>query len=285
MKILNDISLRKYTTVKIGGVAENLYFPSNNDELAEITNKLTDNRFYILGGGSNLLINDEKTFNHVICLKELNSIIKKLDNEKYYVGASITLQSLIKTINQDGFGGIEYLYSVPALVGGAIVMNAGRGKKFNKSISDYIEEVQIYDVKQKKMKTISKGECEFKYRDSIFRKGELIVLGAIFRFENVSLEESERRRNERLNYVKITQDYSGYNFGSVFKKNNKIIMRIIKATRLGFKGGMRFSSKTPNWMLNTGCGTYKQAIGLINKVKKIHKLFGFEAVCEVIIWE
>jgi UDP-N-acetylmuramate dehydrogenase len=83
------------------------------------------------------------------------------------VGASVRLQKLIQFANENELGGIEYLYSVPGLVGGAVVMNAGRGRKFNQSISDYIVEVRY--LENDELKSITKDQCRFEYRDSIFK--------------------------------------------------------------------------------------------------------------------
>ena len=60
-------------------------------------------------------------------MNKVNNDIISLGNGKYYIGASVRLQRIINTINKDGYGGIEYLMSVPAMLGGAIYMNAGQG--------------------------------------------------------------------------------------------------------------------------------------------------------------
>lgn len=233
MKILENETLKKYTTVKIGGIAKKLYFPENKAELIELLNSIRNKKKYILGGGSNLLINDQKEFDEVINLKLLNTSIENLGSGKFYVGASVPLQKLITQINNEGFGGIEYLYSVPALLGGAVAMNAGRGKIHNSSISDYVKEVQVYDCAEQKMTKLSKEECQFSYRKSIFKDKELIVLGAILTFPSVDIEKAKRKREDRIKHVKKLQDNSGYNFGSVFREYNKYIMQVVRLLHFG----------------------------------------------------
>lgn len=282
MDILNNECLKKYTTVKIGGYAKKLYFPENSDELIDLLKKISTDKYYILGGGSNILMDDQKTYEHVISMNKLDPSIQNLENGRYYVGASVRLQKLINTINKDSFGGIEYLYSVPALVGGAIVMNAGRGKNYGLCISDYIENVHILD--HDSINILSKEECGFKYRNSVFKDGKAIVLGATFSFDEVSVDESTRLKQERLALVKERQDNSGYNFGSVFNEKSAIIMQLIKLLHPGYKNGMAFSKKTANWLINNGEGTYEQAIKLINKVEMLHKIIGKKSVPEVRIW-
>lgn len=285
MKIHNNESLKKYTTMKIGGIAKNLYFPESRDELIEILEKLHDKKRYIIGGGSNLLINDQKIFDEVVSLKLVDTSIKNLGQGIYYIGASVTLQRLINQINNDGYGGIEYLFSVPALLGGAVAMNAGRGKAHNSCISDYIKEVQVYDCEEQKIKVLSNAECQFSYRKSIFKEKEMIVLGAVFSFSSVDIKEAKKKREDRIKYVRKLQDSSGYNFGSVFREYNKYIMQVIRLLHFGYKDGMMYSNKTSNWLINKGNGSFKQAKDLIEKAIKIHKILKQKIVMEVIIWD
>lgn len=285
MRIIENESLKKYTTVKIGGIAKKLYFPENAEELINIINTINGERLYIIGGGSNLLINDEKIFDEVICLRNVDTTINHLGNGKYYIGASVRIQKCIDHINNDGYGGIEYLYSVPALVGGAVTMNAGRGKAHNLCISDYIIDVHVYDYLEGKQKVLKKDECGFSYRNSIFKGSKMIVLGATFCFDSIDKEEAARRKRERIELVRKVQDNSGANFGSVFRKCNKYIMQFVKIVHPGYKGGMAFSKKTSNWLVNQGKGTYSQSCKLIDTVIKIHRRFGMEAILEVIKWD
>lgn len=285
MKTLENVSLRKYTTMKIGGIARKLYFPESREELIEVLETIKSKNLYILGNGSNLLINDQKVFDEVISLKMMDSSIKNIGQGHYYIGSSVILQKLIRHINSDGYGGIEYLFSVPASMGGAVAMNAGRGKKHNESISDYIQEVYVYDYSEKKIKTFSKDECEFCYRGSFFKGKEMIILGALLKFSDIAIEEAKRKREDRMVYVKKYQDNSGHNCGSIFREYNKYIMHIFRVIHLGYKGGMTYSNKTINWLINTGNGTYKQSIDLIEKAIKIHKFLKLKIVIEVIIWD
>lgn len=284
MKILENESLKKYTTIKIGGIAEKMFFPESQEDLINIVKK-TPSELYILSGGSNLLINDDKVFNTVINLKLLDNKIESLGNCKFYVGASVSLQKLILEINNEGYGGIEFLYSVPALVGGAIAMNAGRGRFQNINLGDFVIEVKVYDIIEDKVKILKKDECNFGYRTSVFKERKLIVLGAIFSFEKFDKDKLKLKREERIQLVRKKQDNSGYNFGSVFREYNKYIMHIIKFLKWGDKNGVKFSTLTANWLINNGNGTYKQAKNLIERTVKIHRLMRQNVKLEVIMWD
>lgn len=283
MIIKNNEELKQHTTVRIGGMAKNYYIPESIEELREIIQKLNNEVYWLLGGGSNLLINDEQEYENVISLLMCNDKIEDLGEGHFYVGCSVKLYSLIVAINEKGYGGIEYLASVPGSVGGAVVMNAGRGRKYHQCISDYIEKVIV--LEQGQLRDLSKEECGFEHRNSILKNSDKIVVGVYFRFKEGSSDFFKRKREERLIYSKKEQDYSGYNFGSVFRDCSPLAMRLIRVLGIGKKDKIHFSSKTSNWIVNHGAGTYKEAVHLIDRAKKINRFFGKKVKLEVIIWD
>lgn len=279
MKIENNADLKKLTTFKMGGTAGKLYTPETEDELIELIQDIHPQ--YFIGGGSNIIINT-RVFDSVVNLREFNSTIENVGNGVYIAGASARLQKLIKTVNADGYGGIEYLYSVPGLVGGAVVMNAGRGKSFNKCISDYIESVKVFCKGQ--VYWVEKANCKFSYRMSIFRNSDVIVLAVRFKFNKMAIEICESLRKERLELCKKKQDNSAPNFGTVFCESNKAIMQMYKYLPIGKINGIEYSKKTANWMLNNG-GSFEDAIKLLDAVERTHKLFRQKCRTEVVIWQ
>lgn len=285
MIILENENLKKYTTIRIGGIAKEMYFPENRQEFINVLKELDKQDLYIIGGGSNLLINDKKVFEKVISTKKMDLEITRLKDEKFYVGASVSIQKLINYINKEGYGGIEYLYSLPALVGGIVAMNAGRGKKYNQAVSDYVEKVYVYDFEEGQEKILTNKECNFEYRHSICKEKKIFVLGVIFNFERMTKEKTDKKKNERIELVRKLQDNTGFNFGSVFRKNNRYIMQVVRLTSFRNKKQIHFSRKTSNWIINKGEGTFHQVISLIENVKKIHKILKSEAITEVIIWK
>ena len=281
MKVLENEQLSRYTTIKIGGTAKKMYVPETEEELIEAAAK-TDQR-YVIGGGSNLLI-AEHEFESVLNVREFDKTIEHQLEGRYYVGASVRLQKLINTINKDGYGGLEYLYSVPGLIGGAIVMNAGNGKEWNNCISDHIVRVKV--LHNGRIEWIEKKKCHFSHRNSLFKNNhEYIVLGAEFDFPKQDLETSKRLIKERLELCKRLQDSSKPNFGSTFMNYNKTIIRFAKRLKMGNKKGIHFSRKTGNWLVNEGNGTYREAIRQIKRIERVHKLFRKKCDREVILWD
>ena len=280
MQVLQDVELKDYTTFKMGGKCRSLYIPESQDELINLASQQKC-PLLLIGGGSNLLINDTKVFDDVVLLREFNDTIQHLGNGEFVVGASVRLQKLIRTINGEGYGGIEYLYSVPALLGGAVYMNAGTGKATNKCISDFLVSVDV--LHNGEVKTLLKEECDFSYRHSIFKNGEYLILSARFRFPYGKREDFEALIRERLEHCKVHQDASKPNFGTVFSNADNRIMRLM--AKLDKKSsGVHFSQKTRNWLVNER-GTFKQALSRLRRVRLLHKLIAKPCSLEVIIWK
>lgn len=281
MKVLKGVRLEEYTTFRMGGICENLYFPESEEQLVCLMNQLGELP-YLLGGGSNLLIHDQKVFNHVVCMKNMQQAIQSMGAGRYKVSASVPLQKLIRTIHEDGYGGIEYLFSVPGLVGGAVVMNAGRGRDYCKSISDYVESVTV--LEQGKRKSLSKEECCFAYRNSVFKGSEMVILSVVFCFEKGEKADLDAACRQRTELVKKVQDTSAPNFGSVFSQCDLDIMKRLCEEAADSESLVRYSSKTVNWMLNKG-GDFEAAMDCILKAEQLHQMEGKECTREVIVWE
>lgn len=279
MRIEYNIPLSKYTTFKMGGIAKKFYLPESEDEIYALVIEKKLPR-YLIGGGSNLLINDQREFEEVISLRNFNTEIKNLGDGKFYVGASVQLQRLIKTVNDAGYGGIEYLQSVPGLVGGAIVMNAGRGNSKDE-IGKYVLSVRA--IVDGEIQELQHNDCKFARRTSVFKNSDIVVVGVLMQFEVGNSEEFSRLREERVKYVKDMQDNSHPNFGTVFFKSDWKLMKLVRKLSKE-KKGVYYSMKTNNWLLNNS-GTFNEAIQQIEKVKKLHRRFRRPCETEVIIWK
>ena len=201
--ILHNVDLYKYNTMRLHSNCKTMYVPHDVADLIEILKSLKKlgKQFHILSAGSNIIF-AEHVVTPIINLMELDSTIDySLGENQVKVGCSVRIQKLIKSNENFGIGGIEYLYSVPSSVGGAIYMNAGRGKSIGASISDYILEVEYLDIDELKIKTL-KGTEGYSYRHSPFQEMYAIILKASFKFREQSAKETERLIKERLDYSK-----------------------------------------------------------------------------------
>ena len=274
-----NASLKEMTTIKVGGTAKRLLAPESEDELLDVINR--EHPKYFIGGGSNLLINDRE-FDLVVDLKGFNKEIKDLGEGCFLVGASVRLQELINTIYRKGYVGIEFLYSVPGLVGGAVVMNAGRGAGHNMNISHFI--VAVHAIENGRKTVYSRTDCMFSHRNSIFKNSDIIVTSVLFMFPKVDMNEAEKAKKARIKFSKDKQDNSKPNFGSVFMTFSPGVMELEKLLKAGnSKAG--FSGKTRNWMLNKDDAGFDDVVKAIKKAEKMHRMLFQRCKREVIIWE
>lgn len=164
-------------------------------------------------------------------------------------------------------------------------MNAGGSRSEGWSISDKIVSVTAL-YKNEKIQVIEKSNCAFGHRQSLFKNNtDYVVLGAEFQFDKGVPDEFVKKREERISLCKKYQDSTKPNFGSVFCLCNSRIMNLVRSLSLGNSNGVHFSSKTKNWLLNEGNGTFSQAEKLIKVVTVMHRILGKKCKAEVVIWK
>ena len=270
MKELSNVDLFRYSTMRLHSIADEMYFPENVEELKSLIQALNSQsrKFYIVSAGSNIVFK-ERVNTPLICLMGMEHFIEYNSDGSVDVSGSVRIQQLLSSLKKNDMGGIEYLASVPTSVGGAVYMNAGRGRKYNKSISDYIESVTYLDVEsgQERVWNTSDG---FSYRHSPFQDNHGIIISARFKFKRQDGAETARLIKERLQHSNKYLSPDKPSCGSVFCKANPIIMRLLRGLK---RGGAKYSSKTPNWISNVNNATASDIIWLVNVAVKLHKLF------------
>lgn len=231
-------------------------------------------RLYILGNGSNTLFT-KKSINTLIIKNQLPKFIKPLSEYQLEVSSSALVMDVLKYCQEKCWDSFYYLASVPATVGGALAMNAGRGKHHRCTIYDFVESVTFFEDGE--IKTLTNDEIERTYRQTIFTGiHQRIILSAVFKFN--PLESEKNLLVDRLKWSKNYQDYSAPNCGTVFKLASSPIMKILKGLSIGKAS---FSSKTGNWILNKSENSI--AINTLIFIAKIlHFLTGRKIELEVI---
>lgn len=284
----DNVSLADKTTFKVGGVAQNFFIPENSEELISLIKKIKNQNenFYILSGGSNLLINDNKNFENVIYMEKVDTTIKMIEDGVFYIGASNRIQKVIREVNKLGYGGFEELFCLPAMFGGIIYMNAGIGGRNNVkfNISDFIIKVKAYDIEKEEFVELDERVCDFSYRNSIFKTNKFIIIGGLIKINKQYIDISNERIEARINYCKNNQEWGKGCFGSCFSECSPKVLKILSLFYKN-KKGIKLSKKNYNWLVNDGTGSYKQAISIINRCKLLHKVFNKKIEQEVIIWK
>lgn len=267
MKIKEHFDIVSYNTMRLHCIVDCLYEPESVAELMSLVTNLrgSGKKYQIIGGGSNIILPNE-LHESVICTKSMDDQIIVNDNI-VIAGASVRIQNLIRTCQKSSLGGLEYLYSVPCNVGGAIYMNAGGGRKHNNSISDFVKTIEYYDPDRNQITTITRENADFSYRHSIFQDRNWIITKVTFEFSSSSFEQIEEKIAHRIQYAKEKQAGNLPSSGSIFNKCNIRIMHLIKGISIG---GACWSKKTTNWISNKGNASYKDIMRLIKIAKVLH---------------
>ncbi|MET2984184.1 UDP-N-acetylmuramate dehydrogenase [Aureibaculum conchae] len=180
MHIQNNISLKPYNTFGIDVNAKQFIAITSIDELKQLLKQQKD--FFVLGGGSNILLTKdiEKLVVHIafkgIEIVEENDnhvIVKAAAGENWH-------QFVLWCINND-FGGVENMSLIPGNVGTAPIQNIGA---YGVELKDTCISVEAVEIATGNTKTFSNTECEFGYRNSVFKnewKGKYIITNVFFR--------------------------------------------------------------------------------------------------------
>ena len=277
-RLYNEL-LRKHTTFRIGGPADELYIPESKEELIQEIRAciVSGKRYRIMGNGSNLLVRNIGV--RGIVIKNTSALSGfEVSGNQVIVGSSMMLPRFVRLCVDSNLEGMEYLYSIPGTVGGALYMNAGRGKDSNMAISDNLVWVNVFDGKNELC--ISKHELGFSFRKSIFhqRKGWLI-LDACFQLQGQDKEKGMEEIRKRMDFVKNSQNRKYPSAGSVYDAHSRLALRIMRGVRIG---GCTFQG---NWISNVDNGCSRDVLRLLHISRILHfLLFNRPPVLEIEIW-
>jgi len=176
--VQQNIPLNKYSTFKLGGPAKYFFIAKTKEEIIKAvqTAKELNLDFFILGGGSNILVNDDG-FDGLIIKVETKGL--ELNGNIVKAKAGALLGQMVNLAMQNSLDGLTWACGIPGTIGGAVRGNAGA---YGSDTSQNLLRVEVYDLRNDKVITMNKEECQFEYRESIFKKNKnLIVLGAEFK--------------------------------------------------------------------------------------------------------
>jgi len=175
-KLIFDYDLKKTNWFNIGGQAKAFFKPANLNDLINFLKKFGNReKIFILGVGSNILINDQGFDGVVIKLGKNFSNISILPNKTIVAGSSSTDKKVSEFACENNIGGLEFLYCIPGSIGGGIRMNSGC---FGVEFKDVLLSVQAID-RTGKVLTIPSSSIDFNYRETDLSR-DLIFLSASF---------------------------------------------------------------------------------------------------------
>ncbi len=261
-------SLKKHTTFKVGGNALCIAEPDDAEKASVLIRYLKNNNidFYFLGNGSNVIFNDKGYNGVIIKTSAMNSI--NIKDNIIIVGSGLSLTSLSRTAAINSLTGLEYCYGIPGNVGGGTFMNAGA---YGGEISTCIHSVTFID-EHGEIKTISKKECNFSYRHSIFMEHKWLITGVKFEMKAGNKEEMLIFMDDIMQKRRNKQPLDKPSAGSSFKRPNGYFAAAL-IDECGLKGltvgGAQVSEKHAGFIVNIGNATCQDIVDLADKVQKI----------------
>lgn len=240
MKFKKNILLKNHTTFRIGGRAEYFFEAKTKKDLIGVINFAKEIKlpFFILGGGSNLLVSD----------KGYKGLVVKFGRPlSLYVSK-----------------GLDWAAGIPGNIEGAVYGNAGA---FGGSMKDAVKSVEVFDTKDGKIKIFKNKDCWFGYRDSIFKKKKNLVILSV---EIKSKRSNPKKIKEYLEYRRRRHPQLP-SAGSVFKNvsDTPAAILIDQAGLTGKKiGQAQISEKHSNFIVNLGNAKAEDVKKLISFVKK-----------------
>src|SRR3989344_3042664 len=198
LEIKQNEPLSKHTTFAIGGPAKYFAAVKNKKEVLEAIGFAESKKlpFFILGGGSNILINDGG-YDGLIIKIQIGGV--KVGEDTIMAGAGALLSQMVNESANKGLSGLEWAAGIPGTIGGAVNGNAGA---YGRSISESASEIFVLAEEggEWKEKKYSNKECGFEYRKSKFKHlvNREIILEVVF---NLQKSDTEKIRGEIRNTI------------------------------------------------------------------------------------
>jgi len=278
------IKLSKYTACRIGGKADVFFIASSADELASIVvylNKLKQD-YFILGGGSNVLISDKGVQGIVILNRAKHIKFKAKSNPpSVWAESGSSLIHMARLAGERNLSGLEWAGGIPGTIGGAVYGNAGA---HGGDIAGMLISAEILLNNNKRVEW-GPEELDFEYRSSKLQTMDsTVVLSAKFKLAKGNNAEITQEMNRNLEMRKNTQP-PGATLGSMFKNPpGDYAGRLIDAAGLkGIRiGNAEVSPKHGNFFINHGNATGDEFNELIIFVQdKVKEKFGVLLELEV----
>ena len=272
-----NVVMRDYTALKVGGIADYFYTAKTIKDLTEAVTAAykLEIPYFIMGGGRNIVLSDAG-FPGLVIKNEANNIVFGTGVSTAIVDSGVNLCTLINLAAGRDLGGLEFLYGVPGTVGGAIYGNAGA---YGFEIGGFVKSVTLLVPENNEIKVERKnaGWMEFSYRGSRLKtdyKDQMfkpVILTA-------SLQLVQRRKDEILRMVRLNlerkkkeQPLAEISAGSFFKNPEKYpagyLLDQAGAKKLRV-GGAGFSGKHSNFLTNRKNATAADIRELAEKAKE-----------------
>ena len=277
-KVRLDVPLAPLTTFKIGGPADLLFTPENDQDLQLLMKMCAGHEINItsLGGGSNLLIADGGIRGITIWMgKGFRQLEEQSKGSSVLVacGASVTTTEVLDFCIEKNIEGFEFAAGIPGTIGGAIRGNSGTR---DGAIGNVCESVTIINRKGKLI-TLKGEQLKFRYR-GLDIEGRFVITRCELSLRAGHGEKVRVKRDNIIRWRKERQPYDMHSAGCVFVNPDRgpagrlIDQAGCKGMRIG---GAVVSDKHANFIINEKNATAADVLALIDKVRRrVFEKFG-----------
>ncbi len=272
-----------HTTFRIGGPADCFLELENEEQLKKVRRylELTGVSFFVLGNGSNLLVNDTGYRGIILQVgSKMNGI--SVQGNRVIAKAGATLVQAARTAMEHGLSGLEFASGIPGTVGGGVVMNAGA---YGGEMSQAVVQVNVVS-RDGEILELDNETMEFGYRSSVIKHSPFIVTEVTFCLDRDDKDVIKGRMEELAMRRREKQPLEYPSAGSTFKRPEghfagKLIM---EAGLKGFRiGGAQVSEKHCGFVVNTGNATAQDVRDVMTAVQnRVKGQFGVELEPEIL---
>lgn len=283
VKKLQNHPLRAYTTLKIGGYADEIYIPQSVEAIYEMKDDLNREKITIMGRGSNLLISSKGVREKVVLTSNLKNH-RFLDKNTIKVESGLKSNALAKILLEHNLSGLEFLVGIPGSIGGAITMNSSA---HGQAIEDVIMSAEVIDLHTNEIHVLDRADLKLGYRNSFVEKNRHFILSAVFRLEEDDYKNIAEKMDFHISYRKRNHPpLTEPNAGSTFRNPGPGIYAGKLLEELGAKqwreGDAAISDKHCNFIINTGNAT---SLDVSRLMQRMHMLvleeFGYNLIAEI----
>ena len=280
-RLLSNESLAPLTWFRVGGPAQVLFTPADENDLAYFLKALPQELpVYVVGVGSNLIVRDGGMPGVVIRLSPRGFGDTAVKGDIVTVGASALDKRVAETAAGANLAGLEFYFGIPGTIGGALRMNAGANGAETK---DVLVEATGID-RRGNVHTFSNADMKFVYRNSGVDPA-IIFTSAHFRGKPATPEAIRARMNEVQQHRETAQPIRDKTGGSTFKNppGNSAWKLIDAAGCRGLRiGGAQVSEMHCNFLINTGDATGHDIETLGETVRaRVKQMSGIELHWEI----
>ena len=285
-KVSFDVPMAKHTSLGVGGRADALAFPQDEDDLRVILQFAQERAipYYILGNGTNVVVRDRGLRGIVISLcrgfRRVRIIGQKDEEVLIDAEAGVNLKHLVRFTRERALTGLEAFTGIPGTVGGALAMNAGA---FGSEMKDVVKSVAVMEGTGSVM-IKERRKLRFSYRNLVLSKGAIILRGILAVRE--AKGEKVTAKAEGFQRLRVqSQPWNMPTAGSIFKNPEgtpagQLIDELgLKGYRIG---DARISEKHGNFIVNEGDATAADVLALMAFIRdQVYEKRGIRLTPEV----